>query len=190
MAGADARVIDNPSTGERIVVRASAADTGGERLEFDLYLRPGGRVPAGHAHPSQEERFRVVSGRVRFRVGWRSRLVEAGDSVTVPPRTAHWFANAAPGISHVRVEVRPALALEELFRSAAAIDSAHRGGLWRLSDLAAMLLAFRREVAVPGVPSELFAAVLRPVAAAGARRRAAASPPPALGGDVPLAPGR
>jgi hypothetical protein len=53
-----------------------------------------------------------------------------------------------------------------------------------------MLLAFRREVAVPGVPSALVAAVLRPVAAAGARRRAAASSPAVLGDDVPLAPDR
>src|SRR5439155_2855543 len=51
-----ARVIDNPISGERIVIRESGEETGGRRLSFDLYLPRGGHVPARHVHPLQEER--------------------------------------------------------------------------------------------------------------------------------------
>jgi len=54
------RVIDNALTGERIVIRQTAAQTGGRMLAFDLFLPPGGHVPAGHVHPVQEERFTVT----------------------------------------------------------------------------------------------------------------------------------
>ncbi|MBO0706281.1 MAG: hypothetical protein J2P39_13235, partial [Candidatus Dormibacteraeota bacterium] len=54
------RVIENPVSGERIVIRRSGAETGGALLAFDLFLPPGAHVPAGHVHPEQEERFTVL----------------------------------------------------------------------------------------------------------------------------------
>jgi hypothetical protein len=58
------RVIENPISGERIVIRESGAQTGGRLLSFDLHLPTGAHVPAGHVHPSQEERFTVVTAAV------------------------------------------------------------------------------------------------------------------------------
>jgi hypothetical protein len=40
------RVIHNPISGERIVVRASGTQTDGRLFAFDLFLPPGGHVPA------------------------------------------------------------------------------------------------------------------------------------------------
>jgi hypothetical protein len=57
------RVIVNPISGERIVIRHSGAETGGELLSFDLYLPPGGHVPASHVHPIQGATWRVTAGR-------------------------------------------------------------------------------------------------------------------------------
>ena len=71
-APVEGRVIDNAVSGERIVIRKSGAQTGGRVLAFDLFLPPGGHVPAGHVHPVQEERFTVVAG-----------------SDAVPPRPPH-----------------------------------------------------------------------------------------------------
>src|SRR5437588_6297288 len=91
------RVIDNPISGERIVIRESGAQTGGRLLSFDLFLPPGGHVPARHVHPVQEEQFTVVAGRMRFRLGpFGRRTIQAhpGDTVLVPAGTAHWFGNA------------------------------------------------------------------------------------------------
>lgn len=174
MAFDTGRVIENRSTGERIVVRTTGAATDGALFEFDLYLAPGGHVPARHSHPDQEERFTVLAGGLRLRMGRRTLRARVGDTVVVPPRTAHWFANPGLAVAHVRVEVRPALKLEDLFDEAGRIERSGLGPVARLSDLAALLLAFRHEVSVPGVPAALVRAALAPVAAIGSARRASA----------------
>jgi quercetin dioxygenase-like cupin family protein len=161
------RVIDNPISGERIVIREGGADTNGRLLAFDLYLPAGGHVPAAHAHPLQEERFTVVSGRMRFRLGRRTVYAEAGETVVVPPGTSHWFGAAGPEPLHAAVEVRPALRMEEFFARTEAMSAAGRflgTRLPRLTDLALLLLEFRREVAVPVVPAFLVRLALAPLA--------------------------
>jgi quercetin dioxygenase-like cupin family protein len=167
------RVIVNPVSGERIVVRQSGRDTDGRLFAFDLFLPPGGHVPAGHAHPTQQERFTVIEGSMRFRLGRRVILAVPGDSVAIPPRTSHWFGNAGSSVAHARVEVRPALRMEEFFEATEEIGRAgHIPGtrLPRVSDLARVMLEYRQEVAAPYVPALVFRAVLAPFAWFGNRR--------------------
>src|SRR5437764_12919714 len=167
------RVIDKPISGERIVIRESGAQTGGQWLSFDLFLPPGAHVPARHVHPVQEERFTVGAGRMRFLLGRRTILANRGDTILVPPGKAHWFGNAGAGVAHARVEVRPALRMEELFEAAAAMGQAEPfpgARLPRLSDLALFLIEFQRELAVPDVPAFLVRALLAPLAWLGRRR--------------------
>src|SRR5207247_883321 len=64
--------LENPVTGERIVFGRTTADSGGAVLSFAYFLPAGGSVPLAHVHPRQEERFEVVSGRARIRVGQRA----------------------------------------------------------------------------------------------------------------------
>src|SRR5262245_41364462 len=86
--------VENPVTGERFTFTDTAASTGGELLAFDFALRPGGAVPIPHVHPSQTERFEILAGRMRFRVGLRTRIAEAGDVVEIAPGVMHSFATA------------------------------------------------------------------------------------------------
>lgn len=169
------RVIGNPISGERIVIRENAAQTDGRLLAFDLFLPPRGHVPASHVHPVQEERFTVVAGRMRFRLGRRTIVAGPGETVVVPPGTSHWFGNPGPDDSHARVEVRPALRMEELFEMTETVAGAGRflgTRLPRPTDLALLLLEFQREVAVPDVPSFLVRLALLPLAwLARSRRR-------------------
>lgn len=166
----EGRVIVNPISGERIVIRVSGEQTAGKLLIFDLYLPPGAHVPARHVHPSQEERFTVVSGQLRFRLGRLGRraiLAGPGTTMCIPAGTAHWFGNPGTHRSHARVEVRPALRMQELFETTEAIgrersDRASRRP--RLTDLARVVLEFQREVAVPHVPGFLVRALLAPLA--------------------------
>src|SRR5918994_1832761 len=109
------QVIENPLSGERITFRQTAADTDGELLAIDLDLNPDGHVPGMHVHPIQEERFEVTKGTMRFRKGMKTVMAGPGDVVVVPPGAAHKFANAGDEPAVVRVEVRPALRMEELF---------------------------------------------------------------------------
>jgi quercetin dioxygenase-like cupin family protein len=168
------RVLENPRTGERIVIRQSGADTNGELLAFDVFLQPGGHVPAGHVHPRQEERFSVIEGHVRFRVGARTILACAGDSLVVAPGTPHWFGNRGRSVAHLRVEVRPALRIEELFATAVRGSLAGAAGGWaQLLDLVLIPLDFQRELAIPNVPAGLVTRLLVPLAWLRLRLRAA-----------------
>src|SRR5918997_2988492 len=120
------QTLENPVTGERFTFTDTAATTGGELLAFDFALRAGGAVPIPHVHPIQTERFEVVEGRMRFRIGLRTRIAEPGDVIEVAPGVAHSFANAGDGEARLRVEVRPALAMEEMFADVVTMARAGR----------------------------------------------------------------
>jgi quercetin dioxygenase-like cupin family protein len=154
-------VIDNPISGERIVIRTSAADTAGRLLCFDVFLPPGGHVPARHVHPHQVERFTVLAGQLRFRIGRRTVLAGPGDTITVPAGTAHWFGNSSTHVAQARVEVEPALRMEELLEASGAMA---QDGHVHVTRLARVLLEFQRELAVPDIPAILVRAVLTPLA--------------------------
>src|SRR6478735_5947964 len=109
------QTLSNPVTGERFSFIDTAATTGGELLSFELGLRPGGAVPITHVHPIQTERFEVLEGRMRFRLGRRTIEAGPGDVVEVAAGHRHGFANDGDGEARVRVEVRPALAMEDMF---------------------------------------------------------------------------
>jgi len=154
------RVIENPISGERILIRTGREESGGDLLAFDLFLPPGGHVPAAHVHPLQEERFTILEGRLRFRLRGRRVLALPGETVLVPPGAPHWFGNPGPGPALARVEVRPALRMEEMLEMTEAA-ARQVGLLRRLLGLGLVLLEFDRELAAPNVPPRLLRALLR-----------------------------
>ena len=172
-ARAAGRPIVNPLSGEQIVVRRTAAQTGGRVLDWELMLAPGGRVPSSHAHPAQEECFTILEGQLRFRVGGRRLLAGPGDTVRIPPGTVHHFANTGSGPVRVAVQTSPALSMHELLETAAALArEQHAAGRRapRLVDLALFMRDFRREVRAPYLPAALVRAVLAPLAGLARRR--------------------
>ena len=97
------QVLENSVSGECITFRKTASDTGGGLLA------------------SQEERFEVLSGTMKFKMGRKTVIAEAGEVVTVPAGVAHKFANGSDETAHVRVQVRPALEMERRFETAVAL---------------------------------------------------------------------
>jgi quercetin dioxygenase-like cupin family protein len=161
---ADMPVIDNPISGERIVIRRCADETGGALLAWELFLAPGGRVPSTHAHPEQEERFTVLGGAMRFRVRGRVVILTAGETLIVPAGTVHSFANAGRDPAHVAVETRPALEMRALLETAAAMArEQHATGrsLPRLVDVVLFMRDFEREVRAAYLPAVLVRPVIR-----------------------------
>ena len=161
------QTISNPVSGERITFRETADDTNGELLAFTLELDADGQVPGMHVHPSQEERFEIVHGTMKFRKGLRTVTAEAGDVVVVEPGTAHKFSNGGEEKAIVNVEVRPALRMEELFET--AMDLANEGrttrkGMPKPLDLALFVREFSAEVQGPFPPAWMQRAALAPVA--------------------------
>jgi len=161
--------VANPVTGERFTFIETAASSNGELLAFDVALRPGGAVPIAHVHPVQTERFEVVSGRMRFRVGRRRVEAGPGDVVVVAPGVAHAFANAGDQEARLRVEVRPALRMEEMFADVVALARAGRmtkRGLPRNPlQLAKLARTYDREAHAPFIGRRLQRLLLAPLAA-------------------------
>jgi quercetin dioxygenase-like cupin family protein len=167
------QILDNAITGERIIFRRTAADTDGELLAIDLILAPDGGVPGAHVHPSQEERFEVLSGTMKFRLGRKKIVAKAGDTVIVPPGSTHKFANAGDEPAHVRVEVRPALKMEQLFETTVALarDGKTNGkGMPKPLDLALFIREYEDEVRAAFPPAPIVKAVMAPLAWMAKRR--------------------
>jgi quercetin dioxygenase-like cupin family protein len=95
----------------------------GENLIVTLWLEPGGGLPA-HFHPRQEERWSVVEGSVRFRLGDDERVIGPGDGeIPVPPGTVHGLASATDHEARLRCLVIPALRLQSFLEESAAAGS-------------------------------------------------------------------
>lgn len=114
-------VIENPVTGERIVFRRTAADTGGEAVVIEAFVQPDGAVAAAHVHPGQEERFEILRGTIGMKVGREELVAGPGRRITVPAGTPHRFWNAGDGEAHFVCEVRPALRFEGLLETMFAL---------------------------------------------------------------------
>jgi quercetin dioxygenase-like cupin family protein len=167
------QMVENPVTGERIVFRQTSADTNGELVAIDLALPPGGHVPGLHVHPLQEERFEVTAGKMKFRYGMKTIVAGPGETVVVPAGKIHNFANAGDEPSQCRVEIRPALKMEELFETTVRLAKEGRTnskGMPKPLDLALFVEEFKDEVRAPFPPAPLVKAVMSPLRALARRR--------------------
>jgi quercetin dioxygenase-like cupin family protein len=182
------QVLENHASGERITFRRTAAETNGALVAIDLELPAGSRVPGGlHIHPLQEERFEVVTGVMRFRMSRRKIVAGPGTVVLVPPGVPHDFASIGDEDALVRVEVRPALKMEQLFETAVALAAEGRtmlNGIPKPLDLALFVRQFEEEVQAAFPPLWLQRLALTPLAWLARRRgyaRRYESGPPVTG---------
>src|SRR5215212_1293639 len=162
------QILQNPVSGETIEFLQTSADTGGELLEFELELTPDGHVPGAHVHPEQEERFHVLEGTMRFRLGMRTIVAEAGETVIVPRGRVHRFANGGGTPARARVEVVPALDMEDLLTT--TVELAYEGNVTRKGmpkpmHLALFVRRFEREVRAPFPPAWMVRVLMAPLAA-------------------------
>src|SRR5215217_1910751 len=167
------QILQNHVSGERIRFIRTAADTGGELLEFELELAPDGRVPAAHVHREQEERFHVRYGTMKFRLGMRTIVAGPGETVVVPAGRAHRFVNGGDGPARARVEVVPALDMEKLFETAVELaQEGHvtRKGMPKPLHLALFVGRFEREVRAPFPPAGMVRALMAPLHAIARKR--------------------
>jgi mannose-6-phosphate isomerase-like protein (cupin superfamily) len=147
--------IENPITGERIVFNKTSAETNGEAVEIEVYVRPGGVVAAAHVHPYQTERFEVVSGRIGMKLGRRSLEAGSNDIVVVEPGTPHKFWNAGDDELHFVTVVKPALQFERLLETMfglAADGKTNRKGMPSPLRLAVIAQAHFDDVRLPFPP--------------------------------------
>ena len=110
--------------GTSFAIVESAAESGGQRIEFEIAMPPGAPGPPKHFHPGQAESCRVLEGDLSVFVnrGWRT--LGEGESLSIPPNTVHTLRNRAPRVVRFRDVHEPALDfqdyIEALHRQAAA----------------------------------------------------------------------
>ncbi|MBV8945517.1 MAG: cupin domain-containing protein [Solirubrobacterales bacterium] len=164
------QILTNPVSGETIEFVQTAADTDGELLAIDLTLTPEGHVPGTHVHP-EEERFEVRSGKMKFKLGLKTIIAGPGETVLVPAGKRHRFKNAGDEDAQVRVEIRPALRMEELTTVALADEGRVMGtGMPKPLELALFVREYKREVRAPFPPPWVGRATTAPLAALARRR--------------------
>ena len=98
----------NPITGEHGAVRLGTEDTPDKRVVSDLRVNPGGAVIGAHVHPSIDERFTVVSGKIGYRLDGKEGVAKAGDVLDIERGKIHDGWNAGDTEARVIVEIMPA----------------------------------------------------------------------------------
>jgi quercetin dioxygenase-like cupin family protein len=114
--------IESPVSGRRIVFRKTARDTNGELLQYDVFLKGGGRGSREHVHPYQEERFEILSGTARIGVRGQERDYSAGETVMVAAGTRHGWWNPSEEEVHLIIEFRPALRVETVLETLSGLE--------------------------------------------------------------------
>jgi mannose-6-phosphate isomerase-like protein (cupin superfamily) len=178
----DATRIDNPAIGIRGKVLRSAADTDGDLFEIELDVEPGDWTGPDHIHLRQEERFEIFSGGLRLRVSGEEELLAAGTTRTLAPGTPHNLRNDGPGDARLRLQLRPALRIEEYLRDswrAANEGSRRRWGAPSILELAALQREYPDEFfylsSLPVVLQKALFAVLAPITRVRGHRAGAGS---------------
>lgn len=90
-----------------------AATTAGARSEIQVTLPPSPLTPPPHIHPQQQEAVTVTEGALEVLVGREWRPLATGESLTVPPGTAHTFRNRSGQNVAFRLVHTPALGFEQ-----------------------------------------------------------------------------
>jgi quercetin dioxygenase-like cupin family protein len=141
--------LENPVTGERLVLKISGDETNGEYLQADYWLAPGGGVAAPHIHPLQEESFEVIWGSVVFLIDGEEHLSPPGTKHVVSAGTSHQMINRSDEEVHIFSELRPALRSEELLQTVwglAADGKTNDKGFPGLLQIAVTAEEFRPEI--------------------------------------------
>jgi mannose-6-phosphate isomerase-like protein (cupin superfamily)/uncharacterized protein YndB with AHSA1/START domain len=141
--------LDVGPVGIEFVLRPAGAQAEADQLVFDVIGHPRGfithQLTSRHVHPSQSERYEVISGAMRVQLDGQMHLLRAGDSFTVPAGTPHRQLPAGSEIGHVRVTVTPAGRTEQYLRYLAQLardGQFNRLGMPRPLAGARMLLEF------------------------------------------------
>jgi mannose-6-phosphate isomerase-like protein (cupin superfamily) len=166
-------VLEDPTTGSRLVFVRTAAETGGAVLEYELSFVPGGFSARNHLHPLQSELHEVLEGSLGLVVDGRERRLEAGDAETVPRGTTHRIFATQEAPLRARFLLEPALEsevlLETLFGLARDGKVGASGNPSPLQ-LAVIFDEFARLGRPPSPPAPVQRALLAPLAAVGRRR--------------------
>jgi mannose-6-phosphate isomerase-like protein (cupin superfamily) len=158
-------LVDNPVTGQRILICKTERDTDGAYVEVEYFHRPfaGKNYSPRHFHPTWTERFEILSGLARYRLGPDEVIAQPGEVLAFPARVPHMHPwNAGREELHVRqTTIPPRPDLEGLTATMAAIETlmhlaqqgkVNRDGLPNTLQLAVLLRSMQPNTYLAGLP--------------------------------------
>jgi mannose-6-phosphate isomerase-like protein (cupin superfamily) len=99
-----------------------------ELLEVEARYRGDAPLAQAHYHPSQDEHFEVLEGKIHAVVDGAEHWYDAGQAFDIAAGTSHQMA--AEGPTRLRWEIRPALRTAEFFeRFYDALDNGFPAGV-------------------------------------------------------------
>lgn len=111
-------VIVNPVTGDRMTILQPSHQNQGNYAKICFELPPGAKGSPLHYHTRMDETFTVLKGCLEMEVGKKGdrRILQAGESLTVPSLMHHSFCNRSNDWVTFTTENRPAGGFERFIR--------------------------------------------------------------------------
>lgn len=165
-----ANTITNPITGQQLVFLQSGAPDGSGPLRIESRFPGRSKEPVPHYHPRQHETFLVTEGQLTVRLKNEVRVLKAGDTIAISPKTVHSMWNDTDQPATVQWTIEPALNTEAFFRT--VFDLAHAGkvnadgipDLLRVSIITGLYENEYRVVKPPYAVQRVLFGALRPIA--------------------------
>jgi mannose-6-phosphate isomerase-like protein (cupin superfamily) len=173
-------LIDNPVTGQQILICKTERDTDGAYVEVEYFHQPfaGKNYSPYHFHPTWTERFEILTGLARYRLGRDERTARPGEVVEFPPGVPQMHPwNAGPeklAVRQTTVPPRPDLAglaatmtAIEMLLHLAQRGQVNRDGLPNPLQLAVLLHSMQPNTYLAGLPIAVQRSVFGMLASAG-----------------------
>ena len=112
--------------GERVTLKAAAADTRGAYALFEVRTAPGQGIPA-HRQRYEDEALFVLEGAYIVQIGERTIELGPGGYAFVPRETTHAYTNSATGPARLLVLVSPGGIHEQFLAEVGALVAAEPG---------------------------------------------------------------
>ncbi len=128
--GDDRRLDFRPGMGMWWEITRSTEDTSGALFEATNWIEPRMPGPPVHVHPTAEESYEVIEGRLEVFMNGEWSPVRAGEKATVPAGVPHSVRNASDGRARIVNIHQPAQRFESFFRDMHRLI--HEGKIKRL----------------------------------------------------------
>ena len=141
-------MIENQRTGQRMIFLKTWAETNGTQLQIECFSPVTTAKDPEHIHPYQENRFGIISGELYFDINGKEQRAVAGDIVSVPKNTPHYFRNPGPAEAHYIQEFFPALKIDGLFETFFALardGKLNKNGAPNIFQTSLIMLAHEKE---------------------------------------------
>jgi len=138
-------------------------------LEIECFSPSSAVKEPEHVHPLQENSFKVISGNMSFSVNGKTQIIGPGESMIISKGVPHYFWNDCGMEAHYVQYFRPALQIENFFRTfftLARENKLNNNGLPNIFLISIISLKYQNEIQLvkpPWALQKLILSILSPV---------------------------